>query len=109
MAPKIPARLSMVGFPEADSMRCRLLLGVPVFAANVSKPTVALTRSRRMLRVTSGSSLRNSVAASSNIALANAGSRPARSAMKRLKSRFVVFTCYDLKIKVDLACALSKS
>jgi hypothetical protein len=43
----IVARLSMLGLPFSESMRCRLLAGLPVATASPSEPTVALTRSRR--------------------------------------------------------------
>src|SRR5450432_3270701 len=86
-APKMVARLFMLGLPADDSMRCRLLLGFFVLRASVSKPTVALTRSRRIRRAVSGSPLRNSVAASSSMALAKAGSRCTRSTTVCLKSR----------------------
>ena len=55
----------MLGLPFGDSILWRLLLGVAVTLANLSKPRVAFTRSRRMRRAVSGSPLRNSVAASS--------------------------------------------
>ena len=87
MAEKIAAKLSMLGLPFGDSMRCKLLLGLWVSSARCSNPTVALTRSRRMRRAASGSPLRNSVAASSSSALANAGSRLTRSTTVCLKSR----------------------
>src|SRR5882757_1165184 len=48
IAPKMAARLSMLGLPLGESMRCRLLLGVAVIFANCSKPSVAFTRSRRI-------------------------------------------------------------
>src|SRR6266851_10294140 len=81
------ARLSMLGLPFLDSIRCRLLLGFAVSAAKASNPTVAFTRSRRIRRAISGSPLRNNVAASSSSALAKAGSRRTRSTTVCLKSR----------------------
>src|SRR6266851_4887850 len=77
----------MLGLPFSESMRCRLLAGIAVAAASPSNPTVAFTRSRRMRRAVRGSPLRNSVAASSSIALAKAGSRCTRSTTLCLKSR----------------------
>ena len=73
--------------PVAGSMRCRLFAGLSVIPARASKPTVALTRSRRSSRAASGSPLRNSVAASSKSARANFGSRRTRSTTVCLKSR----------------------
>src|SRR5690606_29513277 len=84
---KMVARLSMLGLPLADSMRCRLLAGFSVSVASCSKPTVAFTRSRSIMRAVSGSPFRNSVAASSSIARAKAGSRSTRAATVCLKSR----------------------
>jgi hypothetical protein len=40
-APNIAARLSMLGLPLGDSIRCRLLLGLAVSVANSSNPKVA--------------------------------------------------------------------
>ena len=89
-AAKIAARLSMLGLPFEDSIRCRLLLGLCVSSARCSKPTVALTRSRKIRRAASGSPLRNSVAASSSSAFAKSGSRATRAATVCLKSRVSV-------------------
>src|SRR5438105_12300301 len=77
----------MPGLPCADNMRCRLFEGLSVSRASSSNPPVALTRSRKMIRATSGSPLRKSVAASSSIAFANEGSRSTRSITVCLKSR----------------------
>ncbi|MFB9075783.1 hypothetical protein ACFFX0_33385 [Citricoccus parietis] len=63
------------------------MLGLLVSTASVSKPTEAFTRSRKMRRAVWGSPLRNSVAASSSMALAKAGSRAARSFTVSLKSQ----------------------
>ena len=68
---KIAARLSMLGLPVGDNIRCKLLLGLAVRVASCSKPMVALTRSRKISRAVSGSPLRNRVAASSSSACAN--------------------------------------
>jgi hypothetical protein len=65
MAPKMTARLSMLGLPVADNIRWRLFGGLPVVAANRSNPTVAFTSSRRVRRAVSGSPLRKRLAASS--------------------------------------------
>ena len=73
MAWKLTARLSMLGMPVGERMRCRLLLGLAVNVARCSKPIVALIRSRSSTRAISGSRLRNWVAASSRSACANAG------------------------------------
>ncbi len=73
---KMAARLSMLGLPADDNMRCRLLLGLAVKVDSCSKPIVALIRSRRIRRAVSGSPLRNKVAASSSSACVRA--RPAR-------------------------------
>lgn len=64
----------MVGFPFADGIRCKLLLGLDVIAASFSKPIVPLTKSRRIRRAVAGSPLRNSEIASSRSAIANSGS-----------------------------------
>jgi hypothetical protein len=85
--PKMAARLSMLGLPRSDSIRCRLLLGVFVSAARASNPTDAFIRSRSTKRAACGSPLRNSVAASSSRALAKAGSRASRALTVSLKSR----------------------
>ena len=74
-APNIAARLSMLGLPLSDNMRCKLLLGLSVSSAKRSKPRVAFTKSRRIRRAVSGSSLKKRVAASSSSAFANSGSR----------------------------------
>ena len=69
----ILVRLSIVGLPLAESMRCRLLLDLSTSSASVSKPIVALTRSLSTRRATSGSPFRNRVIASSSKAAVNAG------------------------------------
>lgn len=73
------AKLSMLGLPFAESIRCKLFEGFPVAAASRSKPTVTFTRSRSVSLATSGSPLRKRVRASSRSAFANAGSRFTRS------------------------------
>ena len=60
-APKMTAKLSMLGLPLGDSIRCKLFLGLCVSSANLSKPTVAFTKSLRISRAVSGSPLRKSV------------------------------------------------
>ena len=110
MARKIAARLSMLGLPAGDNMRCRLLLGLDVSAETCSKPIVALIRSRRIRRAVSGSPLRNSVAASSNKAWANAASRPTRAKTVSLKSRvsamgFILSICCLSFSTLRLFCA----
>ena len=67
----IVVRLSIVGFPLADNMRCKLLLGFDVSIANFSKPTVAFTKSLKTSRAISGSPFRKSYAASFSRATAN--------------------------------------
>jgi hypothetical protein len=70
-AKKIAAKLSMLGLPVGDNMRCKLLLGLRVSVASCSKPMVAFTRSRKIRRAVSGSPFKNKVAASSSNACAN--------------------------------------
>jgi len=55
MAAKTAEMLLMVGLPDFDSIRCRLLAGLSISPASASKPTVALTRSRRINLADSGS------------------------------------------------------
>ena len=38
------ARLSMLGFPLVESIRCKLFAGLPVAPARRSNPTVAFTK-----------------------------------------------------------------
>src|SRR5713226_1012935 len=86
------ARLSMLGFPFWESMRCRLFAGLAVSRARPSNPNVALTRSRSRSLAVCASPFRNSVAASSSNALANSGSRCTRSMTVRLESRVIAIT-----------------
>ena len=44
------AKLSILGLPLGESMRCKLFDGFPVAVANRSNPTVAFTRSRKSSR-----------------------------------------------------------
>ena len=77
MAAKTAEMLLMVGLPDCDSIRCRLLAGLWISSASASKPTVALTRSRRISFADSGSPLTNNVMACT----------PGRSAPGRLRPR----------------------
>ena len=87
MAANTAEILLMVGLPDLDSTRCRLLLGLSISRASASNPTVALTKSRRINLAESGSPLMNSVIASSRSACAKAGSFCTRAATVSLKSR----------------------
>jgi len=92
MAANTAEMLLMVGLPELESMRCRLLLGLSIYWARASKPTVALAKSRKISLAESGSTLMNNVIASSGIACAKAGSLCTRAATVSLKSRVSAVT-----------------
>src|SRR5207247_4588197 len=80
-------RFSVLGLPRGANIRCRLLLGFLIAAASSSKPSVALTRSRRMALPAAVSPLRNALIASVRSASRKRGSRCARAATVFLKSR----------------------
>lgn len=87
IAEKIAAMLSILGLPRSDSMRCKLLDGVPIARESPSKPIVALTSSRSIMRAVSLSPERKRLTASSSSARANSGSWLARSTTVCLESR----------------------
>src|SRR3989441_628878 len=83
----MPKKFSVLGLPCGASIRCTLLLGFLISAANSSTPTVSLTRSRRMALPATVSPPRYALIASVKSASRKRGSRCARAATVALKSR----------------------
>ena len=78
------ARLSILGCPWARAYDVGSCWGCVFVIANRSKPNVAFTRSRRIVRTVSGSPPRNRVAASYRSAWANAGAHAIRVTAQRV-------------------------
>ena len=107
---KIAAKLSILGLPFDESMRCRLLLGTSVSFDSCSNPNVALTRSRRITRAVSASPLMRSIVASSRSFFANVGSRSTRATTVSLKSRVsaIKLPPWPFRFIVQSGCRFSR-